>query len=92
MELQQLHVGVLSLILVQIHCERMFAFEDALVEIHMENNRMMRQRALESLLRICIQFHKTMVGICECVSMRTFYAYPNTCSIRYDLYYLRPFI
>ena len=38
MELQQLHVEVLPLIVVHIHRERMFAFEDALVEIHIENN------------------------------------------------------
>ena len=56
MELQQLHVEAPSLILAQIHRERMFAFEDALVEICIENNRMMCRRARESLLRICIQF------------------------------------
>lgn len=56
MDLQQLHVEVPSLIVVQMHCERMFAFEDALLEIHIENNRMMRCRAQELLLHICIQF------------------------------------
>ena len=55
MELQQLRVKVPPLIIVQMHRERMFAFEYALVEIHIENNRMMRDRARESLLRICIQ-------------------------------------
>ena len=41
--------------IVRMHRERMFAFEYALVEIHIENNRMMRDRARESLLHICIQ-------------------------------------
>ena len=43
-------------IVVQMHHERMFAFGDALVEIHIENNRMICRRARESLLCICIQF------------------------------------
>ena len=56
MELQQLLVEVPPLIVVLMHHERMFAFEYALVEIHIANNRMMHHRARESLLRICIQF------------------------------------
>ena len=56
MELQELRVKVPPLIIVQMHRERMFAFEYALVEIHIENNRMMRCRAQELLLHICIQF------------------------------------
>ena len=56
MELQQLRVKVPLLIVVQMHLEKMFSFEDALVEIHVENNQMMHHRARESLLRIYIQF------------------------------------
>ena len=56
MELQQLHVKVPPLITIQMHHERMFAFKDALVEIHIENNQMIHCRDCESLLRICIQF------------------------------------
>lgn len=56
MELQQLRVEVPPLIIVHMHREIMFAFEDALVEICIVNNRMMHRRAHESLLRICIQF------------------------------------
>ena len=56
MELQQLRVEVPPLIVVHMHRERMFAFEYALVEIRIANNRMMHRRTHESLLRICIQF------------------------------------
>ena len=56
MELQQLYVEVLPLIAIQRHCEKMFAFEYALVKIRIENNQMMRRRAHKSLLCICIQF------------------------------------
>ena len=56
MELQQLQVKVPQLIAVQMHLEKMFSFEDALAEIHVENNQMMHHRARESLLRIYIQF------------------------------------
>ena len=38
MELQQLRVKVPPLIAVQMYLEKMFSFEDALVEIHVENN------------------------------------------------------
>ena len=53
--------------IVRMHRERMFAFEYALVEIHIENNRMMRDRARESLLRICIQQWSGFVngGVCK---------------------------
>ena len=56
MELQELRVKVPPLIIVQMHLEKMFSFEDALVEIRVENNQMMHHRACESLLHICIQF------------------------------------
>ena len=92
MELQQLRVKVLPLIAVQIHFEKMFSFEDALVEIRVENNQMMHHRARESLLLICIQFTQDNGQICQWRSMKTFFPYPNTCPIRFELYYLCPFM
>ena len=80
MQLQQLRVKVPPLIAVQMHLEKMFSFEDALVEICIENNQMMHHRACESLLCICIQFaqdngqdlsmaeHENILRIPECMS------------------------
>lgn len=45
MDLQQLYIEVPPLIAYQMHRERMFTYGDALLEIQIENNQMMRHKA-----------------------------------------------
>lgn len=45
MDLQQLYIEVPPLIADQMHRERMFTYGDALLEIQIENNQMMRHKA-----------------------------------------------